>query len=131
MTYAIKSNGGASVQVRFDIYKNLIQEINFLPNLSFSPNKDSLLPHNFFLEDMITFGLVGVSFIYGILYYIMLKFKRARVNIYVLLPMLILILNSFTLHSFLGFGGISQFFICLIPFYIFNENISNSEFRNT
>ncbi|WP_187294267.1 hypothetical protein [Olleya sp. ITB9] len=69
MTYAIKSNGGASVQVRFDIYKNLIQEINFLPNLSFSPNKDSLLPHNFFLEYFVTSGyLLGSLFFIFIIY---------------------------------------------------------------
>lgn len=84
MTYAVKSGGGSSVQIRFSIYENLIQEINFLPNLSFSPNKDSLLPHNFFLEYFITCGyFFGILFFLFIIYILVKAIINNKNNVLV------------------------------------------------
>lgn len=64
MVYALETGGGSSVDIRFEIYANLIDKIKIYPNLSFSPNTDNLLPHNFFIEYFVTCGyLIGIVFI--------------------------------------------------------------------
>ena len=79
--------------------------------------------HNFFLEDMLTFGLIGVLLLYSFLLYFFNYFKREQVRIYILLPLTIFLLNGLTLHSFLGMGGLAMYFICLLPFYINKKEI--------
>ena len=96
-------------------YKNLFLGVGFSAMNNFNLDQ---VAHNFFLEDMLTFGLIGVLLLYSYLFYFFNYFKREKITINILLPLFIFLLNSFTLHSFLGMGGVVTFFICLIPFYI-------------
>lgn len=70
--YSINTGGGNSFNTRIEIYTNLINEVNFFPNLGFIPNNDMLLPHNFFLEYFIVcgyfFGLLFMIIIFIIIY---------------------------------------------------------------
>lgn len=62
--HAINSGGGKSVETRLKVYSNLVEEVGFFPNFTFSQTDDSLLPHNFFLEYFIVCGiLIGSIFL--------------------------------------------------------------------
>ena len=105
--YAINTGGGNSVNTRIKIYKDLIQEVKLLPNLSFTPNTDLLLPHNFFLEYFITCGiLLGIIFILFILWLVFSTIVKNKNSILV----------YFTLFYFISFNvstgiGAAKYFI--------------------
>jgi O-antigen ligase len=82
--------------------------------------------HNFFIEDLVTTGAVGVLFIYTFLYFIAKDFYNLGGGIGKFLPLFLLLLNSFTLHSFLGIGGLIPLFIGFVILGLKDENISNS-----
>lgn len=71
IAYALKNNGGESIQIRMEIYENLIQQIKIYPNLSFSPNNILSYPHNFFLEFSISCGLIIGAFLLTTIGYVL------------------------------------------------------------
>lgn len=111
----------------WDIYYNLI--VSNDKSILFGMGSDAMqkfnleqVAHNAFLEDFVTFGFVGVLLIYTFLYFIYKKIKYKNASLFLLLPLIIFLLNSMTLHSFLGMGGLVQLFIGLLVI-----NFSNLE----
>ena len=80
IAYALKNNGGESIQIRMEIYENLIQKIKIYPNLSFSPNNIFSYPHNFFLEFSISCGLIIGAFLLTTIGYVLYSMARLTPN---------------------------------------------------
>ena len=108
-------------------------------NLFFGLGKDAFLnfdvgqvAHNFLLEDFVGIGLLGVFFSYLYLSILADRFFNKNSPIIAFFPLCIFLINSFTLHSFFGMGGLTQLFICfLVVLYLNpkkNENTNRSRF---
>jgi O-antigen ligase len=80
--------------------------------------------HNAILEDLLTFGLLGTAVVYWFLVLVFRKMIIKNNSIVAVLPLFIFLLNSMTLHSFLGMGGLVQLFIGVIIIKFYNYKVS-------
>lgn len=110
---------------RLDLWIGYLESLtSSLKNLFFGIGNNSMeklkfdqVAHNFLIEDLLNFGIIGVILIYYFLTDVYKSFpkKNGQISILKILPLLIFLLNSSTLHSFLGLGGIAQLFLTFIP----------------
>lgn len=128
---------------RFDIWeqyqsavfasdKNLFFGIG---NTAFQTFNFEQVAHNFFIEDVVTFGILGVFICYCFLFVVYKEVNRGKIYLISLLPLLVFLTTNMTLHSFLGMGGLTQLFICFLTINLYNsiknENFNYSGFRNS
>jgi hypothetical protein len=108
-----EDGGGASVTTRIEIYTRLLNKLTILPNLSFSPNKKELFPHNYFLEYSLTSGIVlGATFTLFVFNNIIKGMIKNRNNILLYLSLFYLL--PFNVSSGLAASKYFLFFIILI-----------------
>ena len=91
--------------------------------------------HNFFIEDVVTIGVLGVFVSYFFLFIVFKEVSQGRIYLISLLPLIVFLTTNMTLHSFLGMGGLTQIFLCFLTINLYNlikdENINYSRIRNS
>lgn len=118
----ISPRGGDVSNGRLDIWRYYIDILLVDSNFWFGVGVDAYnsydlgqVAHNFLIEDLIAFGFISTLFVYCILFLFFLFIcKEGIIRINYLMPIAVFIVGSFTLHSFLGFGGVINIFVCAL-----------------
>lgn len=78
--------------------------------------------HSFLIEDLVSFGLLGTAVFYFIFIYFFIRYVgKLRGQFYGLLPIVVFLVGSITLHSFLGMGGIISIVVCILSMSLYKN----------
>lgn len=123
--------GGRAMLWKF--YNNeIINNINvFLTGTgrNVSPTID-MLPHNLYIEEVYHFGIIGSSLVF-MLFTLTIKSiyksnKSLNFSLFGLLPLLLILLNSFFTHSFVGSADSVRFIIASFTVGLYKRNKNDS-----
>ena len=122
---------------RFDIWNQYINTFNNNPILwfigigDFKKHGIEMMAHNFLIEDIANYGIVGCTLLYSCCILTYRKLKRrfsSKNSYYLLLPFFIPIIGGITLHGMTNIINISMLFIGYSLYASYNSNVSTLEF---